>query len=172
MRLFKDLFSDATLASDAYPHEELFGGAAIKFTAKFITKTDDLGGIPAGEGDEEGGDGETVINLVDTYNLHEVSGYSVKEWMAVVKDVMGKVMKRLKDEGELDEDGIKAYKKGCVEFVNFLKGEFKNIQLYQGDIGEYDGVAQSFGYAMSENQDDPLELSFYFFKGALIDEKY
>ena len=172
MRLFNDIFSGCTLASDAYPHEVLYNGAAIKFTAKFITKTDDLGGIPAGEGDEEGGEGETVINLVDTYNLHEVEGYSAKEWMAVVKEVMKAVMKKIKDSGEMDEDEVNTYKKGCVNFVNFIKGEFKNIQLYQGDIGEYDGIAQSFGYAISENESDPLELSFYFFKGAMIDEKY
>ena len=172
MRLFNDLFSGCVVSSDAYPHEELFGGAAIRFKAKFITKTDDLGGIPAGEGDEEDGQGETVINLVDTYNLHEVEGYTVKEWMLIVKDVMGKVMKRIKDSGDMAEDEVKAYKKGCVEFVNFIKGQFKDVQLYQGDIGDYDGTAQSFGYALSENQEDPLELSFYFFKGALTDEKY
>ena len=171
MRLFNDIFSGASVASDAFPHEIVYGGAAIKFTAKFETKKDDISGVPAGEGDNEMGEGETVINLVDTYRLHEVEGYKVKEWMAVVKDVMGRVIKRIKEKGELDDDQIKEYKKGCVEFVNYLKKEFDNIQIFQGEIGEYEGVAQSFGYAIS-NPDNYEEIFIYFFKGALEEEKY
>lgn len=174
MKMFMDIFSGATLASDAYPHEECFNGAAIKFTAKFVTKKDDLSGIPAGEGDEEHADaeGETVIDMVDTYNMHTVEGYTPKEWLAMVKPVMGKIMKRVKDEGKLDEDGMKAYKKGCVEFVNFIKNNFSDIQIYQGEIGDYAGEEQCFAYARSENEEDPLELSFYYFKDALKEEKY
>ena len=171
MKLFNDIFSGIAVASDAFKNEILFGGAAIKFTAKFVTKNDDLGGIPAGEDEVAGGEGETVINLVDTYNLHEVDGYKVKEWMAVVKGVMAGVMKKIKGSGDLSDEEVKAYKKGCVEFVNFIKNDFDNFQIYQGDIGEYEGVPQSFGYAISENEEDYTEISIYFFKGALDEEK-
>ena len=175
MKMFIDIFSGATVASDAYPHVVCFGGAAIKFTAKFVTKTNDYAGLPPGEGDEEGGnepDGETVIDMVDTYNLHTIEGYTVKEWLAMIKPTMGHIMKVVKEKGELDEEQTKAYKKGCVEFVNFIKGKFTDIQMYQGEIGEYGGEEQWFGYAISENQDEPLELTFYFFKDALKEEKY
>ena len=175
MKMFIDIFSGANVASDAFPHEICYNGAAIKFTAKFITKVDNLGALPAGEGDEEGAEpqGETVIDVVDAYNLHTVEGYTAKEWMAgVVKPTMAKIMEKLKEEGSMDEEETKSYKKGCVEFVNFVKGKFKEIQIYQGDIGEYVGEAQSFGYALNENPDEPLELSIYFFKGGLKEEKY
>ena len=172
MRMFNDIFSGTGLASDAFPYKECYNGAAIKFTAKFITKTEDLGGIPDAEGDQEDPEGETVIDLVDAYNLHTVDGYKVKEWLAMVKGLMPKVMSIVKERGELDQDGIKAYKKGCVDFVNFIKGKFDEIQIYQGDIGEYEGIEQSFAYALNENEDDPLELSFYYFKDALKEEKY
>ena len=174
MRLFKDIFSDCNLASDAFPHEIVYNGAAIKFTAKFITKVNDYGALPEGEGDTQDADGETVIDLVDSYQLHTVEGYKVNEWLAVIKKTMQAIMARVKEQGvfEGDKDKMKEYQKGCVEFVNFIKGKFDEVQIYQGDIGEYEGTEQSFGYAMNENQDNPLELSFYFFKDGLIDEKY
>ena len=173
MRMFKDLFSGCGLASDAYPHEEVFGGAALKFKAKFVTKKDDIAGLPEGEGDDGAGesDGVTVIDLVDTYTLHTVEGYKVKEWLALVKPTMAKIMEEVKKR-ELSADDMKAYKKGCVDFVNFIKNKFEEIQLYQGEIGEYDGEEQSFGYALNEDSDDPLSLSFYFFRDALVEEKY
>lgn len=172
--MFKDIFSGATLASDAYPHEECYNGAALKFKAKFVTKSNSIAGLPEGEGDDAGGDsqGETVIDMVDTYNMHPIEGYTVTEWLAVVKGVMGKIMAIVKDKEGMDEEKIKAYKKGCVEFVNFIKNNFKNIQIYQGEIGEYDGEEQCFAYAISEDQNDPLALTFYFFKDAMQEEKY
>ena len=173
MKMFIDIFSGATLASDAYPHEVCFNGAAIKFTAKFVTKTDDIAGLPEGEGDNGGESaGETVIDMVDTYNMHTVEGYTQKEWLAVVKGVMGKIMEKIKNEGTKTPEEMKEYKKGCVEFVNFIKNKFSDIQLYQGEIGEYEGSEQSFGYALSENPDNYEELTFYFFKDALKEEKY
>ena len=169
-----DIFSGATLASDAYPHEVIFNGAGIKFTAKFITKKDDLGGLPAGEGDEEGAEdqGTTVIDMVDTYNMHPVEGYNFKEWMAIHKSAMKKFVELAKANRGIEGDEEKAYKKGCIEFVNFVKDHFKEIQLYQGEIGEYAGEEQTFAHAMSENPDEPLELSFYFFRDGLKEEKY
>ena len=173
MRMFKDLFSGCTLASDAYPFEECFNGAAIKFKGKWVTKSDKIEGIPDAEGDEEGGDagGISVIDLVDTYNMHTVEGYNLKEWMALVKGVMAKIMAEVKKKS-LDAEQMKAYKQGCVDFVNFIKGKFKEIQIYQGEIGEYAEEEQSFAYALNEDPDDPMALSFYFFKDALIEEKY
>ena len=173
MRLFQDVFSGAQVASDAYPHEEIFNGAGIRFTAKFETKREDYAGLPEGEGDcDNGGDGETIINLVDTYKLHPVDGITVKEWMAMVKLIMKTCVTRFTESGDKTEDEVKAFKKGCVELVNFIKNNFDNIQFYQADIGEYEGIEQSYGYAMSENEADPMELSFYFFRQTLIDEKY
>ena len=173
MRMFLDVFSGCNIASDAFPHKVCHEGAAIKFEAKFVTKTEDLGGIPAGEGDDEGpSDGETVIDLVDAYNLHPVPDLTSAEWMAIVKGIMKKVIGIVKEQEDMDDDKLKAYKKGCVGFVNFIKSNFKDIQLYQGDIGDYAEEEQSYGYALNENQDDPLSLNFYFFKDALKDVKY
>ena len=172
MRIFKCMFADCPMASDAYPHEECFNGAALRFKAKFITKKDDYAGLPEGEGgNDDGGEGETVIDVVDSYNLHTVEGYKVKEWLALVKPLMKKIMGVVNEKG-IDADSLKDYKKGCVEFVNFIKGKFDEIQIYQGDIGEYEGVEQSFGYALNEDENDPLSLSIYYFKDTLIDEKY
>uniref|UniRef100_A0A7S3NSG8 TCTP domain-containing protein n=1 Tax=Euplotes crassus TaxID=5936 RepID=A0A7S3NSG8_EUPCR len=151
--------------------EECFDGAAVKFKAKYVTKSNDLGGIPAGEGDEEDADAESVINLVDTYRLTALDEYKQKDWMVIVKEVMAGVMEKIKKEGTMDKDQMKAYKKGCVEFVNFIKSKYSEIQFYQGEIGDYEGIAQSFGYCLGENPEDPLEFSFYFFRGALVDEK-
>lgn len=173
MKMFIDIFSGATLASDAYPHEECFNGAAIKFKGKWTTKSDNIAGLPEGEGDDAGpSEGESVIDLVDTYNLHPVEGYTVKEWLAIVKGVMAKIMSVVKDKDGMTEDKIKDYKKGCVEFVNFIKNHFSEIQIYQGEIGEYAGEEQCFAYAITEDQNDPMTTSFYYFKDALKEEKY
>ena len=174
MKMFIDIFSGATLASDAYPHEECFSGAAIKFKGKWTTKNDSIAGLPEGEGDDgaAGGEGESVIDLVDTYNLHPVEGYTVQEWLAIIKGVMAKIMERVKEKEDMDADKIKAYKKGCVEFVNFIKNNFKEIQIYQGEIGDYGGDEQCFAYALTEDQNDPMTTSFYYFKDAMKEEKY
>ena len=127
MRMFNDIFSGCTVASDAFPLEEVYNGAAIKFTAKFITKKEDLGGIPDAEGDDENAEGETVIDVVDAYNLHTVEGYKVKEWLAMVKGLMKKIMENVK--GELSAEDMKSYKKGCVEFVNFIKNTMMKTMI-------------------------------------------
>ena len=103
--------------------------------------------------------------------MHTVEGYKVKEWMALVKGIMAKIMVEVKKK-ELDQDQMKAYRQGCVDFVNFVKSKFDEIQIYQGEIGEYEGEEQSFAYALNEDENDPMSLSFYFFRDALIDEKY
>lgn len=68
MRVWIDLFSGDEMVSDSYKSMMIFNDACLEVQAKYITKGNehvDIGGDDQNE--DDGGDGETVINVVDAH---------------------------------------------------------------------------------------------------------
>merc|ERR1711988_842483 len=97
--------------------------------AKFTTKGSDFVAIAA---DDEAGEeeGETVINVVDAHKLQELEGMSKKSIMQMVKGLMQKIVKHLKDNGK--DDRVKPFQKGATEMVKFVMGKFDEMQIFIG----------------------------------------
>ena len=178
MKIFRCAFSKQEMASDAFRFEEALDGMCIKFEAKYVNKVEgDIGVADNSEG-AVGGDeaGERVINLVDNHKLTEIE-YSLKDWMGYVKGVVPKLVEMFKtkatEEGrELEADEVKAYKKKCVAFVNFIKNDFDNIQIFGDDLSEIEGDVYSLGYGINEDTEDYDKISIYMLNDCLIEEKY
>ena len=77
MRVWIDVFSGDEMVSDSYPHQLVFGDAALEVKAKFTTKGNDFVAIAGkwlndwflADDEDDGGEGETVVNVVDAHKL-------------------------------------------------------------------------------------------------------
>ena len=81
MKVFKDLISGDEFFSDSFPHEITMNGACIEAKAKYVTKGAEVVNIATDEEEEDQGDGETVIDIQDKFQLNEVQGFSKAEFM-------------------------------------------------------------------------------------------
>lgn len=69
MKVWKDVFSGDEMISDSYKHTLIFNDACLEVAAKFVTKGSEFVQIAADDEQEEEGEGETVINVVDAHKL-------------------------------------------------------------------------------------------------------
>ena len=81
MKVFKDLISGDEFFSDSFPHEVTMNGACIEAMAKYVTKGAETVNIATDEEEEDQGEGETVIDIQDKFQLNEVQGFSKAEFM-------------------------------------------------------------------------------------------
>ena len=72
MRVFIDHISGDEFFSDSFPHELCMEDACIKAKAKYVTKGKETVMIATDEEEEEDGEGETVVDIVDKFELNEV----------------------------------------------------------------------------------------------------
>ena len=69
MRVWIDLFSGDEMVSDSYKMEVCMEDACLKVFGKYETKGSDFVAIASDDVAEDGGDGETVINIVEAHKL-------------------------------------------------------------------------------------------------------
>lgn len=69
MKVWIDVFSGDEMVSDSYNQCMLHNDACLEVQAKYITKGNEKIDIGGDEEDEDLGDGETVINVVDAHQL-------------------------------------------------------------------------------------------------------
>lgn len=70
---------------------------------------------------EEGGEGVTVVNLVDAHKLNETT-FSKKDFMALVKAYLKRVVGFLKENGK--EDRVKGFQAGATTLVKLVIEKF------------------------------------------------
>merc|ERR1719498_542824 len=128
MKVWKDVFSGDEMVSDSYPHQLIYEDACLEVKAKFTTKGNDFVAIAADD-EDDGGEGETVINVVDAHNLNELT-LSKKDCMGMVKGLMKKTVAHLT---EKNPDRVDGFKKGATEMVKFIMGKFDEIQIFVGE---------------------------------------
>jgi hypothetical protein len=143
MRVFKDLISGDEFFSDGFVHEVCMEDACIKAKAKYVTKGKETVMIATDEEEEDTGDGETVVDIVDKFELNEVQGWSKAEFMQWCRGYMQKVVAKLT---ELDKaDRIPLFKKGATQLVKLIAGQWSEMQIFVGSKMDYEG-AMCFAY--------------------------
>lgn len=165
MKVWIDLFSGDEMVSDSYKSQMLFNDACLEVQAKFITKGNeqvDIGGDDENAGD--GGEGETVINVVDAHQLQETQ-LSKKDFMAIVKAFLKRVVALLKEKGK--EDRVADFQKGATDMIKFIISKFDEMQIFTGQ--SYDTEA---GLAFSYTKDGECEPVFLFFTDGMKEEKF
>ena len=136
MERLTDKLSGDEMGNTAYPHKELFDGAVIRFHSFLIEKKDEKLDLPEGDpeegGQEEEKEAQIVIDFISNNRLNESGFDSLKEFMTYIKFYVGKVTKLIKANPPAgwDED---SWKQGTLNFVNFLKTNFKGLQFFTGE---------------------------------------
>jgi len=166
MKVFTDLISGDEFFSDSFPHEVIMNGACIEAKAKYVTKGSDNIQIASDEEEMDEGEGVTVVDIQDKFQLNEVQGFSRAEFMQWVRGYMQKVIAKLTEQGRAER--IPEFKKGATELVKLIAANFAEMQLFVGDKMDYEGA---FAFSYQKNQEDEGP-TFLFFKDGLKECKY
>ena len=150
------------MVSDSYPHQLIHGDACLEVKAKFTTKGNDFVAIAADD-EDDGGEGETVINVVDAHNLNELT-LSKKDTMAMVKALMKRTVGHLEEKNPERVDG---FKKGATDMVKFVMGKFDEMQIFAGSSMDTE-ASIAFAY----NADGEVDPTFLFFADCCKEEKF
>lgn len=160
MRVFKDLISGDEMFSDSYPHTLINDEAIIEARARYTKKGSDFVAIASDDVDEDDGDGETVVDIVDAFSLAEVGGWSKKDFMTWAKGYLKSTVEQLTKLGK--EERIPGFKKGATEAVKFIAGKWDEMQVFSGQGANYDGA---LAFAYQKNQEDEGPTFLYFADG-------
>jgi len=117
---------------------------------------------------EDGGDADdnsqTVVNVVHAHKLVETN-FSKKDFMALVKAYLKKVVEKLKENGK--EDRVKGFQQGATEMVKFIVGHFDEMQFFMGESSDPEA-----GICFSYNKDGEVDPTFLFFLDGMKEEKF
>ena len=161
MKVWRDLLSGDEMVSDAYPHEIVMGGAALKVQSRFVTKGAEDFGISNNDEEGDGGlndaGGETVVDVADGMRLKEIT-LDKKSWLTYIKGYLGKVVEKMKENG--NEARLPEFKKGSTELTKYIMSKFDEFQIFTGETNDYEGA---YGYAIQEDETGEQGPVFYFF---------
>lgn len=166
MKVFQDLISGDEFFSDSFRHEFIHNDACIEAPAKYVTKGKETVLIATDEEEEDDGEGETVIDIVDKFGLNEIEGWTKKDFMGWAKGYMPKVKAKLTEQGK--QDRIPEFQAGATELVKFIISKFDEFQIFCGEKMDYEGA---LCFAYQKDQADPGP-TFLFFKDGFKECKY
>jgi len=167
MIIYKDLFSQDELFSDANP-VELLNGVVYKVKGKLRTDTFDIdekaigGNASAEGGGDEGADAASKqgVDIVMNGRLVEYT-MNKKDYMTHIKDYMKEVKTRLEADNSPDKD---LFLKNVQEFIKDVLANFKDYQFFCGETMKPEGMLA----LMKWDEETPY---MYFFKHGLDAEK-
>jgi len=167
MIIFKDLFSQDELFSDAQGME-LLNGVVYKVKGKLRTDTFDIdesaiGGNASAEGQSDEGTESASKQGVDIVMNGRLVEYTLnkKDYMTHIKDYMKAVKTRLEADNSPDKD---LFQKNVQEFIKDVLANFKDYQLFCGESMNPEGMLA----LMKWEEETPY---MYFFKHGLDAEK-
>ena len=167
MIIYKDVFTQDELFSDAHP-VELINGVVYKVKGKLRTETFDIDeSAIGGNASAEGGGDEGVesaskqgVDIVMASRLVEFT-LNKKDYMAHIKDYMKEVKTKLENDNSPDKD---TFQKNVQEFIKDVLANFKDYQLFCGETMKPEGMLA----LMKWDEETPY---MYFFKHGLDAEK-
>ena len=146
--------------SDSYPHTLIYDEAIIEARARYTKKGSDFVAIASDDVEEDDGEGETVVDIVDAFSLSEIGGYTKKDFMTWAKGYLKATVEQLTKQGK--EDRIPVFKKSATEAVKFIAGKWDEMQVFSGQSCQYDGA---LAFAYQKNQEDEGPTFLYFADG-------
>ena len=156
-----NVFEGAEFVSDSYPQQIIFNDACLEVQSKMVSKNDN---VQIASDDVSDGETETVNNVIDAHKLTEVN-LSKKEFMAVVKAYLKRVVEHLKANGK--EERVKGFQQGATEMIKFVVGKFDEMQFFMDENMNIEN-----GLCFSYNKDGEIESTFMFFLDGLREEKF
>ncbi|XP_037075254.1 translationally-controlled tumor protein homolog [Pollicipes pollicipes] len=171
MKVYKDIISGDEMFMDTYTYETIHD-AVYRVEGKYITrsKVGELvldGANPSAEDAEEAtdDDNESGVDVVLNMRLTETGFSDKKAYISYLKDYMKAICTKL---AETSPDQVDTFKNGSNAFIKEKIGKFKDMQFFQGEGMNPDGMVAIMLY----EDKDGSELPFmYFFKHGLEEEK-
>lgn len=167
MIIYKDLFTQDELFSDAHPIE-LINNVVYKVKGKLRTETFDIdekaiGGNASAEGAGDEGVDTTSKQGVDIVMSSRLVEFTLnkKDYMAHIKDYMKQVKTRLEEDNSPDKE---IFQKNVQEFIKDVLANYKDYQLFCGESMKPEGMLA----LMKWDEETPY---MYFFKQGLEAEK-
>lgn len=169
MKLFKDMLSGDELTSDSYRcvYPEEFMGACMKQKAEYRQKKGDQVLIASDEEPEDDPDVETVVDIVDSAELQEVT-LKKKDVMTWAKAYLKAVGEKMTEQGK--EERVADFKKGSTALFKFIIGKFDEMQIFAGRNGFSIDPPAALCFAFQENQED-AGPTFLFFADGLEEQR-
>lgn len=146
MIIFKDIFSNDELLSDAYDVKEVDGVIYEADCAMVKVGGDDID-IGANPSAEDGGDDleegvELVNNVVHSFRL-QPTAFDKKSFLTYIKGYMKAVKGKLQ---ESKPDEVAAFEKGAQTYVKKVIGSFKDWEFYTGESMDPDAMVIMLNY--------------------------
>ncbi|CAL9736610.1 translationally-controlled tumor protein homolog [Monosporozyma servazzii] len=146
MIIYKDIFSNDELLSDAYDVKEVDGViyeadcAMIKVGGGNI----DIGANPSAEdGDDDVDDGSEIVNnVVHSFRL-QPTGFDKKSFLTYMKGYMKAIKAKLQ---ESNPDEVSAFEKGAQTYVKKVIGSFKDWEFFTGESMDPDAMIIMLNY--------------------------
>lgn len=146
MIIYKDIFSDDELLSDAYD-AKLVDGVVYEADCAMVTVSGgdvDIGANPSAEdAAEDLEDGaETVNNVVYSFRLQQTA-FDKKSFVTFIKGYMKNVKKHLE---EKDPEAVATFEKGAAGYVKKVIGSFNDWDFYTGESMDPEGMIVMLNY--------------------------
>ena len=174
MLIYKDFTNEDELCSDSYPMEIKHNGSIMEVNGQNIKQNGGIdesliGGNASADGQDEVGAGAddsaiTGINVVMTHKLCETA-FTKKDFKIYMKDFFKKTVAHLEKEGKADR--VPEFKKGALEAMKTISNSFNDWVLYTGESMDPEGSLVFGNY-----REDGITPYFWYFKDALIEEKF
>jgi hypothetical protein len=171
MKIYKDLFTNDELLSDAYLGEVSFDEAVLEVNATRIP----VGGgdVDIGRGNAFGGSHEEeeavdpnvemVIDLVSIFNYTEVP-FTKKQFIGALKGYMGKLKKWIT---ENKPERVEAFMRGANALAQHIMGHFDEYQFWVSS----ESLDNPSMVILSYYKEGLTTPTFLYFKDGLREEK-
>jgi len=172
MLIYRDFITKDELCSDAYKSRTHHNEAILEVDGKNIKED---GGIDealiGGNASADGADADagaddaavTGINVVMTHSLVETA-FTKKDFKTFMKDFLKKTVAHLEAE---NPERVAGFKKGAQEAMKVIMESFKDWVMYTGESMDPEGSLVFGNY-----REDGITPYFWYFKDALIEEKF
>ncbi|XP_954451.1 p23 (translationally controlled tumor protein homolog), putative [Theileria annulata] len=173
MKVYRDLYSNDEVCSDAYDHLDPFDNpdlSSVAFEVKTskVAKGEEDYGI--GYNDEEGGDQmnvdpnvEVVVDVVDKFALQSLP-LTKKDYSSYIKKYIQRLVATLQ---EKNPERVEPFKTSVSEFVKHVLANFDDFEFYVGESLDYE-AGLVYGYYKGEEVSPRL----VFLKDGLVEERY
>jgi len=145
MLLYKDIFSDDEMFTDAFPIKEI-DGTLYEVDCQTITVKAgadiDIGANPSAEegGDEAAEDGSTTVNnVVHSFRLQSTA-FDKKSYLTYLKGYLKAV------KAQLSEERAPIFEKKAQEFAKKVVANFKDFEFFTGSEMNPDGMIALLNY--------------------------
>ena len=164
VKVYSDLISGDEMISDSYPHEFINEGTTMMVKARYCKKGSDQIAIASDDQLDDDEEGETVVDIVDSFQLNEIN-LGKKDVMMWAKKYFTAVTDKLK---ESDPDRIPLFKKGATASLKLILSKHDEFQIFTGRNVNMDG-ALAFAYQREQEDEGP---TFLFFVDGMKGEKF